>query len=265
MTCCDSHKVSSTGTKSQTRHQTQPYPHQDVSAQHSCPLQVFFSFLLFLPAKAEALPGLVSWAQVLIQTPHPAASHHSAPLELLFSFMGVLQNKSAQDFNSPSVPYTTQMESNTQLPLTEALASSELFQPMWVPPSCVCWAGLVLPGTARDQAPRKHPENTKHPSSTPFFLPDPSCQLLFLSAKPVTPRLLHHHEQDTEAQKPWKEKKHLKLIKKPHPAVLGRRKCCMQAGSASWQGWAAGINRCWPRLGSCGERTQLWGSQGENI
>lgn len=113
VTCCDSHKVSSTGTKSQTRHQTQPYPHQDVSAQHSCPLQVFFSFLLFLPAKAEALPGLVSWAQVLIQTPHPAASHHSAPLELLFSFMGVLQNKSAQDFNSPSVPYTTQMESNT--------------------------------------------------------------------------------------------------------------------------------------------------------
>lgn len=163
MTCCSSPKVSSTGTKSQTQAPKTALPTPRCVCQHSCSQQSFFTFLLFLPDKAETVSGLKSYVQVLIQAPQPAASHHSAAQELLFSLMGVLPNKHSCQLGILTLSLSPLCHPDGFKPtLTPDRGSDSIraAQPTWVTPSLVFWAGFVLPGTARNQAPRKHPENT---------------------------------------------------------------------------------------------------------
>lgn len=124
-----------------------------------------FSFLLFLPGKAETVPGLRAWGQVLMQAPQPAASHHPAPQELLLSSLGVLQDKHPCQLRILTLhlpPYTIQMDSNPQLPLIEALAWWELLgQCGSHHPVFAGWVWCSL-----DRAPRKHPKTTQKTPST---------------------------------------------------------------------------------------------------
>lgn len=71
MTCCGAHpKSAAQGQNPRPRHQNQSYPHQDVSAQHSCLPAGLFPSLLFLPAKEKTVPALKSWPQALILQLH---------------------------------------------------------------------------------------------------------------------------------------------------------------------------------------------------
>lgn len=113
------------------------------------------------------------------------------------------------------------------------------------------WCSLHCQGSGTQQTSSKHP--------APPLPPKPLTQPLFSSARPVTPRPLCHHDQDMEAQNPGK-KKAAETNKEPTSCSLGkeRRKCSMQAGSASWQGvgcWHQQAGKLWrenPALGESG-------------
>lgn len=159
VTCCSSPKVSSTGTKSQTQAPKPALP----TPKCVCPTQLFPA--VFFPSFFSQVNQKLTLGSSPDASSPACSFTPGAPQELLLSSLDVVQNKQPCQLRILTLHlslYTTQTDSNPQLPLTEVLASWELLSQCgslhpvfagWV------WCSLALPGI-------RYPENTQRMPST---------------------------------------------------------------------------------------------------